>query len=275
MAIETGASLFVEDSGAGEPALLLHSSGLSGRQWRRLASELVTSGKRAIVPDLTGHGRSEPWLEPLPFSFRTDVLRVTEILRAAAPAHVVGHSYGALLALHVALASPGSVRSLSLFDPVTFGVLDRAKDQDARAILASLDLTWGPAAADRERFLAGFVDFWGGAGAWLSLREEARAEFRRVGWVVREGVRSLTEDTTPAEAYAIFRFPVSLVTGELSPLPAQRVIERLAEAIPGAHVTAIPGAGHMGPMTHADAVNRTLLEGLAPTSPMGTRSGQG
>jgi pimeloyl-ACP methyl ester carboxylesterase len=218
---------------------------------------------RAVVPDLTGHGASDAWLEPTPFSFRTDVDRVIAILEGLEPAHVIGHSYGGLIALHAALAAPRSIRSISVFDPVALGVLDPTADADARSELTALDLSWGPNAADRERWLRTFVDYWGGEGAWSALREDAREAFRGVAWVVREGVRSLSEDATPAAAYAPFRFPVQLVTAEKSPLAAKRVIQRLGEAIAGARIATVPGVGHLAPLTHPELVNPILLGALA------------
>jgi pimeloyl-ACP methyl ester carboxylesterase len=73
---------------------------------------------RAIVPDLTGHGGSPARPEPNPFSFREDVAHVSALLAAGPPAHVVFHSYGAFVALLAAVATPASVRSLTLFGPV-------------------------------------------------------------------------------------------------------------------------------------------------------------
>jgi pimeloyl-ACP methyl ester carboxylesterase len=255
--------LYVEDSGGdADRVVLLHSSGLSGRQWRRLADELVKRGARAVVPDLSGHGRSGAWPEPRPFSFRTDVDQIAKLL-ASEPAHVVGHSYGGFIALQAALTVPAQVRSLSLFEPTAFGVLD-GRDGDARAVLMDSDMTWGPSAADHERWLRTFVNFWTGDDGWSSLREEARDEFRRVAWVVREGVRSMLEDTTPLHAYAALRSPVLLLRGQESPLPARRVVERLGDAVPSARVVTIEGVGHLAPVTHGGAVNPVLLEALLP-----------
>ncbi|MEJ2870936.1 alpha/beta hydrolase [Actinomycetospora sp. OC33-EN08] len=60
-----GALAFVEDHrvpGAPDaPAVLcLHTAGQSGAQWRHVAPELAAAGYRVVVPDLPGHGRSEP-----------------------------------------------------------------------------------------------------------------------------------------------------------------------------------------------------------------------
>jgi pimeloyl-ACP methyl ester carboxylesterase len=251
-------SLHVDDIGTGEPVVLLHSHGLSGGQWRKLCSELAARGMRALAVDLTGQGRSEPWPEPEPFSFRIDVERVAQLVRAVQPAHVVGHSYGGLVALHVALAEPRAVRSVAVFDAVAFGVLDPHADRDARAILDALDLSWD----DRERWLRTFVEFWSGAGAWDALRGDARAEFVRTAWVIREGVHSLMHDRTPAAAFADIRAPALVMTGEQSPLPARRVIERLAQAIPAARHAIVPGVGHLAPVTNARDVNPLILEHL-------------
>jgi pimeloyl-ACP methyl ester carboxylesterase len=254
--------LFVEDAGAGEPVLLLHSSGLSGRQWRRFAPEIVKRGLCAVTPDLTGHGRSEPWPEPKPFSFKTDVERVVALLGSLGAAHVVGHSYGGLLALHAAAVQPEAVRSLILYEPVTFGVLDAVKDADARATLKGVPMDWGVTGEDHEVWLRSFVEYWSGKGAWAALREEARTEFRRIGWVVREGVRTLGEDTTPASTFARVNAPTHLFTGEQSTIAGQRVVQRLGEAMQGARVTIIPEVGHMGPVTNGDVVHPLLLATL-------------
>jgi pimeloyl-ACP methyl ester carboxylesterase len=256
--------LHVDQQGTGTPVVMLHSSGLSGRQWRRLTPEVVRRGLRAVVPDLTGHGQSEPWPEPVPFSFRTDVDRVLEILQDVGAAHVVGHSYGGLLALHAAVRAPEMLRSLVLYEPVALGALHPTEDADARATLATVEMSWGATPSDHDAWLRGFVDYWGGRDAWSALREEARAEFRRVGWVLHEGVRTLTEDTTPAKTFALaVKAPVRLFTAALSPIAAQRVVRRLGEAFGDATVTTIAGVGHMGPVANADVVTPLLLGAIS------------
>jgi pimeloyl-ACP methyl ester carboxylesterase len=243
----------VLDEGDGAPVLFLHSSGMSGLQWKRLAERLRKEGYRTIVPDLLGAGATSAWADGEPFTFGHDVDLVAEILlRIEAPAHVVAHSYGGFIALKAAERAPSRVRSLSLYDPVAFGVLERARDADALANLHALDFAWGTTAEEHEAWLAGFVTWWNGAGAWSSLRAGTRAEFLRTGWVSHEGARTLVADETPASAYAAMGAPLLLATGSETPLAESRVVERLAEAVPGATLVRIEGAGHMGPLTHAD-----------------------
>jgi pimeloyl-ACP methyl ester carboxylesterase len=258
--------LFVDDRGAGTPVVLLHSAGMSGRQWRRAAQRLAEAGLRTVVPDFTGHGSSPEWPEPTPFSFEADVQQVIDLLAARGPAHVIGHSYGGFIALLAARAAPDSVRSLAVYDPVSMGTLDAARDRDALADLARVTFAWERSPAGRDRWLALFVDYWMGTGAWAGLRDDARAEFRRVAWVVYESARTLVQDATPASAYAGLAVPVLLLGGQESPLAARRVLERLHEAIPGARTETLAGAGHMGPLTHHAAVNDLLLTWCASQS---------
>src|SRR5690349_15602920 len=111
------------------PVMLLHSHGMSSRQWRRLETALVERGHPVIAPDLLGHGSAPPWPDGEPVHFRREVAALEPVLRAAGPrVHLVGHSYGGLLALQLAAAHPGAIASLAAYDPVAWGVL--AGDDD-------------------------------------------------------------------------------------------------------------------------------------------------
>jgi pimeloyl-ACP methyl ester carboxylesterase len=237
---------------------------MSGDQWRRTASVLRHGGARTLVPDLLGSGRSAPWPEDEPFRFELDVEVVDRLLRQVGrPVHLVGHSYGGHVALRAAVLDPSRVLSLALYDPLSFGVLDPEADRDAFAEMSKVETSWGVTAADHAAWLQGFVEYWGGPEAWSRLREPARAEMIRVGWIVYAGARSLVADRTRADAYRSITARTLLVTGERSPIAAGRVVSRLGEAIPGARVERLAGAGHMGPLTHVEPWNQLLAAHLA------------
>jgi pimeloyl-ACP methyl ester carboxylesterase len=242
-------------------ALLIHSGGFTSRQWRRLAQRLAPT-RDVLAPDLIGYG-DEPWPPGKPFHFRQDVDRLAGMLDQAAPAQVdvVGHSYGGLLGLQVALARPDRVRSLALYEPVAFGVLGEA-DADARAQLALPEYHADAAGVD-EAWLAGFVDWWNGPGAWAQLAEPTRAGFRAVAWKVYQEVSTLSADTTDRARYATIAAPTLLLGGGRTTATERRTLERLAEAMPRARLTVFPEMGHMGPITHADIVNTAIAEHLA------------
>src|SRR4051812_17287406 len=111
--------LSVEERGEnGPPVVLVHSTGMSSKQWRRL-SERLSERHRVLLPDLIGYGESTAWPRGEIFHWHLDVLAIEATLDALdAPAHLVGHSYGGLVALAAALHRPRAVRSLSLIEPV-------------------------------------------------------------------------------------------------------------------------------------------------------------
>ena len=100
--------------GSGPPLVLVHGLGGMATNWRLVAPELAGE-RRVVIPDLPGHGYSEPLrerqraLDP----FVEAVLAVAEA-EEALPAPFVGHSLGGLVSLHAAARRPDAVEGLVL-----------------------------------------------------------------------------------------------------------------------------------------------------------------
>jgi pimeloyl-ACP methyl ester carboxylesterase len=254
--------------GSGEPVVLVHSSGMSSRQWRRLGDRLSTS-HLVVVPDLLGYGASTPWPREEHAHFAIDQLAlerlVDRLVREAGTVHLVGHSYGGFLALLVALHRPGAIRSVAVFEPVSFGVLRSSGEDEALATVLPGESAapYPDTDAELEAWLEGFVDYWNGPGGWRSLGDAFRDDFRKVARKVVGEVRTLGEERTPHHAYEVLDVPVLLLGGESSTLAAKRVLRVLERAIPGAVREEIAGAGHMGPLTHAGEVNERIVAHIA------------
>ena len=234
---------------------------MSSRQWGRLA-EILASTHRVMAPDLLGSGDNPPWPDDRPFDLSEDVDAIEQLVLAQGePVHVVGHSYGGLLAVTLARRAPALIRSLSAYDPVAFGVLHAANDAQGLEDLARAGEN--PVFTDYERggsdaWFEAFVDYWNGPGAWRGMTESGRESFLRVGRKVFYEVWSLMHDRTPAAAYAGITAPALFLHGELSPSSARRVVALLGEALPLGRVHPVPGAGHMGPLTHGRVVNEVI-----------------
>lgn len=241
-------------------AILLHSGGFTSRQWRRLA-ELLAPRFDVLAPDFHGYGSRGTWPEGKPFHFHQDIELVESLVRE--PVHLVGHSYGGLIALQFALRQPELVRSIAVYEPVTMGVLREPEDGDALGALRALRRTWEPdASGTDEGWLREFVEWWNGAGAWDRLPDETRAAFRAVGWKLFQEVITLTSDTTSRETYGTIAAPTLLMAGEATPLTEHRTVQRLGEVLPNVSVRWLAGVGHMGPISHAGVVNEMIAAHL-------------
>ena len=234
-----------------ETVLLVHSGGFTSRQWRKLADRLAPS-YHVIAPDLLGYGDRPRWPAGVPFHFTRDVELLAGLV--SEPAHVVGHSYGGLLALQLALAHPELVRSITAYEPVAFGVLAESELGSVEGLPAYV----ADAAGVDEAWLTAFVDWWNGAGSWAALPEDTKQAFRGVAWKVSQEVASLAADRTPRERYASITAPTLLLAGGRSPAAEQRVVAELAALLPHAAVRTFPELGHMGPITHGAIVNAAI-----------------
>jgi pimeloyl-ACP methyl ester carboxylesterase len=242
-----------------ETVVLLHCSGSSGAQWRTLAAKLATR-YRVITPDLYGYGASAPWSGRGEFCLAQEAAPVRSILgRLGEPAHLVGHSYGGAVALHIARTRPEFLRSLTLIEPSAFHLL---RGGDAIDIAALREIT--TVAAQAQAALAGgdymggfgrFVDYWSGPGSWAAMPAEKRAGYAPQLAKVALDFHALLNEPAELEDVRDIAAPTLLVQGGCTMLPSRCVCKRLRDALPAAQFRLVQGAGHMLPVTHRDQVN--------------------
>jgi pimeloyl-ACP methyl ester carboxylesterase len=99
--------------GDGPPLLLVHGLGGAASNWVELVPALVRR-HRVLVPDLPGHGGSSPLPAARTLSPFADVVAALAERERVLPATVVGHSFGGLVALRLALRHPDAVSALLL-----------------------------------------------------------------------------------------------------------------------------------------------------------------
>jgi pimeloyl-ACP methyl ester carboxylesterase len=104
--------------------VLVHGLGGTIENWRAVAPSLAAS-RRIVVPDLPGHGCSQPLPEaPGVDALAESVLAVAEA-EGAAPAAWVGHSLGGVVALRAAVLRPDAVQALVLAAAAGIGSTSR------------------------------------------------------------------------------------------------------------------------------------------------------
>jgi len=244
------------------PVIALHCSGAEGNQWRQLGDTLGPT-YQLFAPEHYGCERADPWSGMHAFTLADEAVRTIDLIdRTDRKVHLVGHSYGGGVALHVALARPDRIASLSLYEPSAFHLLKAMGERTNPAFAEIKDITrvtgQGVITGDYAGAAAAFVDYWGGQGTWAALRPTVQAALIR--WVPKAPLdfRALIEEPTTLRAYGRLHTPVLVMRGEHAPLPTLTIAEMLLSALPEARLAVISGAGHMGPLTHGSAVSELI-----------------
>jgi 2-succinyl-6-hydroxy-2,4-cyclohexadiene-1-carboxylate synthase len=227
--------------------MMLHGFTGSSADWEpfRPALERLTA---PIAVDLLGHGASDAPPDPVRHAVERQAADLADLLRTmgAAPAHVVGYSFGARVALRLAVDHPDVVRSLVLESP-SAGIADPAARAERRA--ADEDLA---RLLEREGIQA-FVDRWEALPLFAterSLLDEERTAIRAAR--LRNDPRALAASLRGAgqaamepltHALTSMAMPVTVLAGALDPVGLPRA-ESVARAIPSARLVVVAGAGH-------------------------------
>jgi pimeloyl-ACP methyl ester carboxylesterase len=244
------------------PVIALHCSGAGAGEWRQLGENLGPA-YTLFAPEHYGRERTGPWTGTHAFTLADEAARTIDLIdRSMNKAHLVGHSYGGGVALHVALARPARVASLALYEPSAFHLLKIIGNRGAAAFAEIAHITrvtaQGVIAGDYAGAATAFVDYWGGVGAWAALRPTVQAELIRWAPKAPLDFHALIEEPTPLAAYSHLRMPVLVMRGEHAPRPTRQIAEMLSSVVPEARLVIIDGAGHMGPFTHGSVVSELI-----------------
>ncbi|MDX1705145.1 alpha/beta hydrolase [Pseudidiomarina sp.] len=263
----TGVTGSYRSGTAGQPpVLLLHSSQSTSGQWRALQAEL-NQHFDVLAVDLLGYGKAArpEVMDPDDFRLSDEIPRVLAAIEDAAidhPVHLIGHSYGAALALKLAREQALPVRSLTLFEPVAFHILD--SDQPARQEIDKIADQMHQ--ADAEAATRAFVDYWNQPGYFDALPERIRQGMVRQAGKVTMDFAALMGEPCNAEDYHQIQVPTLLLTGAFSRLSAQQVAARLQHVLPQVETAAL-ACGHMGPVTAPELVNPVIVRFLHQQHP--------
>jgi pimeloyl-ACP methyl ester carboxylesterase len=221
----------------------------------------LSSAYRVIAPDLYGDGKSPPCDERRRFRIEDEIDLLQPILDAAAPYHLIGHSYGGEVAVKIALKRPEVVRSLILYEPALWGMLllNWPDDPGTREISeVRRDLLENVQAGDLIIATRNFVDYWAGAGTWENTPEQRRAPLiEGIKTVDYKWKPALGQPLRPAE-FAAIKAPILVLTGSEITRAARSVVDHLGRELSQLQIIELAGPGHLGPLTHSWEVNAQI-----------------
>ncbi|MGH3519295.1 MAG: alpha/beta fold hydrolase [Haloechinothrix sp.] len=249
--------------GRGEPVVLVHGSFDDHHSWSGVVAQLAEYHD-VITYDRRGHSTSTaPRSQGSIAQDADDLLSIVDNV-IGGPAHLVGLSYGASVAMLAAVQRREAVLSVAVHEPPLFGLL--ARNPVAKVLGAEAAVWTGHAAelirngnlADGVRIFAEKVGF--GKGSWHGLftREQRATMISNAHtWLdqYNDPGRLAVDITTLAWA----RFPITLFVGERTHELYKLVAEELADRLPFMRTVRIPGAGHAPHLTHASGFADALL----------------
>ncbi len=259
-----GASLYYQTFGEGEPLVLVHGSWTDHHDW-----DLVISGLakrfRVVCYDRRGHSQSES--TPGPGSLAEDAADLARLIEALGlqPAHIVGHSYGGVIVLHLATVRPGLFRTMAVHEaPIFSSFPDDTELEDLAGrsqrqldpVIAAL------AAGNYEEGARGFVDdIIFGPGSWDGrLTVPLRRKFIQNAPTFLDEVRDPTRLALNLTALAAFANPAFISYGGRSRGHFPHITRRLAALLPNAERHVFEDAAHVPQVSHPGSFVAALTD---------------
>jgi pimeloyl-ACP methyl ester carboxylesterase len=246
------------ESGSGPTVVLVPGSCSTGAAWRPIMA--AWEGRfRCVTTSLLGYGGTAERRTEATAAIEQEAEVVETVIRRAGgartPVHVVGHSFGGLVAAVVAMRKRVPMASLTIVEAPAAEVL-RSTDEVGhyQAFREMTDAYFAAWRDGEEDAIARMIDFYGGAGTFASWPER---------------VRAYAVETTAANILdwkCAYDFPLSpvilaeitapslILTGTESHPAARRANELLGQHMPDAWVATLAGGSHFMIATHADEV---------------------
>lgn len=252
-----GTKIAVTVTGEGRPLVISPGALNAAQDWQLFADTLAPHLTTYTV-DRRGHGASGDGPE---FSIEREQDDIAAVLDLAGPdAILLGHSYGGLVTLGLALLRP--LAGFVLYEPPV--PLHGPVGGDAIAPFEQ---------AVAEADLDGALTL--GTRNFLRMSEAAIEEFRRSPvWSVRASmtptwareVRAIDAFGDDLDRFAAITAPTLLVTGELSPPPLTETSRCLCQVLPHSRIIEIPGHAHEAYLTAPEALAEAILAFVSSTT---------
>jgi pimeloyl-ACP methyl ester carboxylesterase len=247
-----------DESGQGPTIVLVPGSCSTGAAWRPVISQWQNRF-RCVTTSLLGYGGTAERRTLVDSDIRHEAEMLELVIRrAACPVHIVGHSFGGLSALAVALRNRVPLLSLAILEAPAPEILRQMGEYSQyRSFREMTDIYFSLFQAGDRNAIQQMMDFYGGAGTFAGWPQRVRdyaietTATNILDWASGYGFRLTRPSLTKID------IPTLVLWGENSHPAVQRTNQLLAQCTRASAVT-IGGAAHFMISTHPEEVARTL-----------------
>jgi len=251
-----------EVCGSGPTLVLVPGSCSTGAAWRPLISEW-DNRLRCVTTSLLGYGGTAERRTANDTSISHEVDVVEWVIQRASQFHVhlVGHSFGGLVALAVALRNRVRLASLVIIEaPAAELLRERGKQRHYRAFRRMTDAYFAAFEGGDAEAIAAMIDFYGGVGTFASWPPRVRAYAVKTTAVNILDWASAYGFPLSAASLAAIEIPTLVLRGGASHPAMQRANALLFESMSRAALATLDCAAHFMIATHAAEVSRLIGE---------------
>lgn len=252
------------EQGSYPPVVLLHGLGLDHRSFLPLAESLAGYGFPVYLYDQRGFGSSPlPRTDPRIEHYREDLEGILKALDLP-PFHLVGHSFGGMVALEFAVENEKALRSLTLISTTAHN--GRRASRFARAMSELCARGYERFVQDAQKVKeveALLSEAFPGMGMRVSFFEKA---FPAPDPGSASAWRALSNFSVKDRISRIFGLPVLVSHGSFDTWIPYSCGVWLGEKIPGARWVPIEGGGHFPHEEKPEFFRTTLLDFLLKNS---------
>jgi len=262
-------SIDYDECGDGPTVVLVPGSCSTGAAWRPIVAQWE-NGFRCVTTSLLGYGGTAERRTAVDadISHEAEVLEAV-IRRAACPVHLVGHSFGGLVALAVALRNRVKLLSLAIIEaPAAELLRSLGEHEHYRAFRAMTQSYFAAFHAGETAAIGSMIDFYGGAGTFATWPQRVRShavETTAVNILDWAGVYGFQP---PPGSLAKIEVPTLVLRGGASHKAVQRANELVGRCMQKASVVTLAGAAHFMISTHAEEVAWMIAHHVTCKEPM-------